>query len=86
MDADVVTILHVCPEANRDFAQSVTSPQLSQAYSGKGVLDIWHGLVPEDRFKSITVERLRDMIARNGGLDSATWADYLALRYSWDSQ
>ena len=84
MDANIVTVLHICPQANREFRDRVTSPYLEMTFSGKGTLEIWKELVPEDKFLSISVEGLLNTILRRTKTDDWEWADYLKVRYGWD--
>lgn len=84
MDADVVSVLHICPKANREFRDRVTSPYLANTFPGKGTLEIWKELVPQNKFKSISVEDLLNTILRRTKTDDWEWADYLKVRYGWD--
>jgi len=81
MDADIVSVLHVCPEANREFRNRVTSPYLAKRYQGKGTLEIWNTLVSEDKFRSISMEDLLDTILHCAEIDDANWIRYLEARY-----
>lgn len=83
MDADVVSVLHICPEANNEFRNNVASDYLKGKLPGKGVLEIWKELVPSDKFMSISVEDLLDTIMNQAESNSQDWADYLGTRYSW---
>jgi len=83
MDADVVSVLHICPEANNEFRNDVASIYLKGKLPGKGVLEIWKELVPSDKFMSISVEDLLDTIINQAESNSQDWADYLSTRYSW---
>ncbi|MDP6131531.1 MAG: hypothetical protein QGI56_08620 [Dehalococcoidia bacterium] len=83
MDADVVSVLHICPAANGEFREHVTSPQLKAMLPGKGTLDIWKDLVPEDRFLSISVEDLLEAIVRDEGSIDRDWVRCLGDRYRW---
>ena len=86
MDADVVTVLHVCPTANQEFRNRVTSPALKSMFPNKNVFEIWDELVPKGSFMSIATENLLDQIPRGAsGRDSDAWVDYLKLRYGWVS-
>jgi hypothetical protein len=83
MDADVVSMLHICPKANREFRDRVTSPHLANIFPNKGTLEIWKELVPPDKFMSISVEDLLNTIERVAVNDQG-WVDYLKARYSWN--
>ncbi len=83
MGADVVSVLHICPEANREFREGVTSPRLEEMFPNSGVLEIWKELVPEDRFMSISVEELLDTIIQRVRGDDREGAQYLEIRYRW---
>ena len=84
MGAEVVTVLHVCPDANREFRDKVTSPYLAGMFPNKGTLEIWQELVRDDRFMSISVEKLLDTIVEQAGTHDQGWVDYLKTRYGWD--
>ena len=84
MAADVVSVLHICPEANREFEERVTSRELRRMFPGKGTVEIWKELVAKDEFMSVAVEEFRDTISREVGSDDRKWADYLNVRYGWD--
>lgn len=84
MDADVVSVLHICPKANREFRDRVTSPHLANMFPNKGTLEIWRELVPRNKFKSISVEDLLNTILRSTKTDDWQWAHYLKVRYGWD--
>ena len=84
MDAHVVSVLHVCPKANKEFRERVTSPLLERNYRGKGVLEIWKEFVPEDKFMSISVEDLLHTIRQHAGTADERWINYLKTRYAWD--
>jgi hypothetical protein len=86
MDADVVSVLHICPESNTEFRENITSESLKKMFPGKGVLEIWKELVPEGKFKSISVEDLLDTSVRLIRADDPEWADYLMIRYGWVSK
>jgi len=83
MGADVVSVLHICPEANIEFRKNVTSSYLKDRFPKKDVLDIWKELVPDDKFMSISVENLLDTILRRVKANDRDWAKYLEIRYGW---
>lgn len=84
MDADVVSVLHVCPQANNEFRKNVAPDYLKEKFPGKDVLEIWKELVPCFKFTSITVEDLLDTIVEQAGADNKEWVDYLRIRYNWN--
>ena len=85
MEADVVSVLHICPMANGEFreAKYVTSPGLQRQFPGKETLEIWKELVPDDKFLSISVEELLNTISRHGRSLDSDWVSYLECRYHW---
>ena len=82
MDADIVTVLLVCPRENHEFRNRVTSPYLAAMFPGKGVLDIWRELVHEEKFMSTPMEDLLDIISQGAGSVQREWVNYLKIRYS----
>ena len=87
-DADVVSVLLICPEANKEFRNRVTSPELTEYadFKGKGPLEIWKMLVPPEKFNSISVENLFRSILNNQLLADAGWIEYLKVRYGWENE
>ena len=85
MGADVVSVLLICPEANREFRDRVTSPHLASLFPNKGTLEIWKELIPKDKFMNISVEDFLDTIVRQAGADNREWVDYLKTRYGWNT-
>lgn len=81
MEADIVTVLHICPQANTDFRDRVTSPELAKMFPRIGTLGIWKELVPDHKFRSISVEDLLDIISKNVEVKDKEWANYLEKRY-----
>lgn len=84
MDADVVTVLHICPHANTEFRDRVPSPYLARAFPNTGTLEIWQKLVPREKFTSISTEYLLHTIRREAQDIDRDWADYLQVRYGSD--
>jgi len=85
MDANIVTVLHICPQANREFRDRVTSPYLGRMFPGKGTLEIWKSIVPSEKFMSISVEDLLNTI-QDASMAEREWVDYLKTRYGWRYQ
>jgi hypothetical protein len=88
LQADVVTVLHVTPEANREFREFEPSPSLKNTYlkdkfPNKGVLDIWKELVPAEKFISLSTEALLEVLAREARSSHPAWVAYLEQRYGW---
>jgi hypothetical protein len=83
LGADIVSVLHVSPEANRTFRSFNPSPHLRERFPGKGALEAWRALVPADRFAGLSVETLLAAIGQAARLTSPQWVDYLRLRYGW---
>jgi hypothetical protein len=83
LGADIVSVLHVSPEANREFRDFMPSSQLQERLPGSGVLEAWQALVPPDRFMSQSVERLRAVIGEEVRSTSPAWVGYLERRYGW---
>ena len=63
MDADVVSLLHVAPRANRELMKRVTSKALEGV--GSDVHDIWSALTHPDRFKGVATEYLLPLVCVN---------------------
>ena len=77
MDADVVTLLHVAPRANRELMGRVTSKPLECV--GSDIHAIWGTLTRPGRFKGVATEDLLPLVCANA-LAMPT-REYLELRY-----
>jgi len=78
LGADVVSLLHISPDANDDFKR-ITSPLLSGL--GATPTEIWKRLVKtEGRFVSVHVEDLFRGFATD---EMQGWKAYMQDRYTW---
>jgi len=81
LGAERVSVLHICPRANRDFAR-VTSPGL--AGLGASVSEVWRNLVRDpSRFASVATEDLFGGFPARLPDDLGPWWAYLTQRYRW---
>ena len=78
MCADVVTLLHVAPVANRELMRRVTSRELAGV--GSDVHTIWGALTRPERFKGVATEELLALVCANA--PTSQTREYLELRYS----
>lgn len=78
LGADVVSLLHISPDANYDF-KKITSPLLSGL--GKTPTEIWKRLVrPKARFNSVHTE---DLFRGYRTEEMQDWKNYMRERYTW---
>lgn len=78
LGADVVSLLHISPDANYDFRRN-TSPLLSGL--GSTPTEIWKRLVkPEGRFISVHTE---DLFRGFTTVEMLGWKAYMQDRYTW---
>lgn len=77
MDADVVSLLHIAPKANRDFVNRVTSPKLRLV--GCDVHDVWGRIVEAGRFAGVFVEDVLPLVC--GHAPRSDWASYMTHRF-----
>jgi hypothetical protein len=79
--ADIVSLLHIAPNHNKEF-QRVTSLKLSSI--GESVIDIWKKLQrPPHRFDSVSTEDLFSGFAIRKFPEMANWWEFINTRYSW---
>ena len=77
MEAEVVSLLHVAPRANRELMTHVTSTALDGM--GSDIHDIWGALVRPGRFRGVFTEDLLPLVLANA---PASWSgEYLQMRY-----
>lgn len=82
MKADRVSVLVVVPEANRAYRYNLAAVPAIAEY-GSTVSSAWKQLAPEDRFTSISTERLLEAIKAVAPTSCHPWRDYLLKRYGW---
>lgn len=77
MEADVVTLLHVAPRANRELMRRVTSEALEGV--GSDIHAVWDALTLPGRFKGAATEDLLPLVCANA--PTTRTGEYLKLRY-----
>jgi len=77
MGADVVSLLHISPQANRELRNRITSPGLRGL--GATIYEVWRQLVAADRFTSVNVEDLLRILVEHP--PDPEWADDIIRRY-----
>ena len=77
MEADVVTLLHVAPRANRELMRRVTSEALEGV--GPDIHAVWDALTLPGRFKGAATEDLLPLVCANA--PTTRTGEYLKLRY-----
>lgn len=78
LGADKVSVLHICPEANKAF-KKITSPALRDL--GKSATEVWKRLLTDqDKFISVSTESLFNSFHTNVLND---WKTYIQERYSF---
>jgi len=77
MKADIVSVLHVSPHANKELLENITSPSLR--CMGNDLYEIWEKIVIPKRFRFIHVEDLIPIVTRHS--PSTSWAKYMNTRY-----
>ena len=77
MEADIVSLLHVAPSANRQLMNRVTSPWLQAVDSD--IHRIWSKLVKPERFAGVHVEDLLQLVCQYAPEEQ--WASYMQQRY-----
>jgi hypothetical protein len=81
LGADVVSLLHIAPAANRDFRR-VTSPGLREL--GVSATDVWGKLVASrGRFLSVRTEALFGRFPVRDFPGLKDWWEYISGRYRW---
>jgi hypothetical protein len=79
--ADIVNVLHISPEANREFAYVFPSPAFGKF--GSTVTEAWKALAPAGRFIPIYCEDLLRSIERCVNGTRSAWVNWLLRRYAW---
>ena len=77
MGAEIVSLMHIAPVANRELISRVTSPGLRSA--GSDIHEIWSGLVRPGRFRGFHVEDVLRLACEHA--PDRDWARYMSRRY-----
>ena len=78
MNADLVDVLLIVPEKNREFIDNVHSNNLKNIL-GNNILNVWSGIVQNNKFKYVYSEDLlRNIISV---INDKKISEYLSLRY-----
>lgn len=77
MSADIVSLMHVAPKANKELMNRITSPSLASL--GDDIHSVWGALVEKDRFQGVYVEELLKVVTAQ--MPGGKWAKYMLLRY-----
>ncbi len=81
LGADVVSVLHIAPRINEDFAR-ITSPRLIGL--GNTATEVWEKMVKtEGRFISVKTE---DIFGEFSSPIMEDWITYIRTRYRWVTQ
>lgn len=77
MGADIVSLIHVAPAANRELIGRLTSPGLRAA--GSDIHEIWSSLVTPGHFRGVHVEDVLSLVCEHA--PDPEWARYMRHRY-----
>jgi hypothetical protein len=77
MDADLVSLLHIAPVANRELMRRITSPGLRGR--GETIHEVWQSIVGEERFKGVYLEELLPKMSAHA--PDQSWKQYMERRY-----
>lgn len=76
-NADIVSLLHVAPAANRQLMRGIPSPELRTL--GSDIHEIWSKLAAPGRFLGIAFEHLLPLVCRHA--PDPDWAEWMQPRY-----
>ena len=77
MGADIVSLLHVAPAANRELMDCITSPALQSI--GSDIHEVWSKLVKSGRSYGLQLEDLLPLVCQFA--PDLGWASYMKLRF-----
>ena len=77
MDAEIVSVLHIAPIANKELTERITSPYLRDFATDIHLL--WAKLVTDMRFQGFHAEQLIPILSQS--LGDEHWGQYMESRY-----
>jgi hypothetical protein len=81
LNADIVSIIHIAPKANKDLMHCIPSDELKSF--GTNIHNVWMNIVEPEKFKGLNTETLIDIITNPANSVDNKWADYIKTRYSF---
>jgi len=77
MDAEIVSVLHIAPFANKELTERITSPYLRDFATDIHLL--WARLITDMRFQGFHAEQLIPVLSQS--LGDKHWGQYMETRY-----
>jgi hypothetical protein len=78
LNADIVSVLHIVPSANRDLLDTITSTKLKPL--GRTIHDVWRAMVDDRNFSAVHAEYVLAHLLED--IPDQRWADYMRVRYA----
>jgi hypothetical protein len=81
LDADIVSVLHAAPKANKDLMNYIPNKELT--HFGEDIHTIWSEIAEPGKFKGIYTEDLIDIVTDPKNAPNGAWANYIKSRYNF---
>ena len=81
LNADIVSVIHIAPEANTELMNYI--PHKSLRNFGSNIHAIWEKIADPNKFKGFYLEKLRQIVIKNINSPDFKWSDYIKNRYNF---
>lgn len=81
LGADIVSVMHVAPKANKDLMNYIPNSELR--YFGTNIHEVWKNIAERGKFEAVFTEDLIKIIIDPAILPNAAWGNYLKTRYNF---
>lgn len=81
LGADIVSVLHIAPEANKDIMMYLPNPELKSF--GNNIHEVWEKIAEKGKFKVEYTENLIKIITNPDYCPDPNWGNYIKTRYNF---
>ena len=81
MGADIVTVLHIAPKANKELMEFIPKGELK--YFGTNIHEVWSKIVEPGKFKGFSTEEFRRIVTAPSNCPDIKWGTYISTRYGF---
>lgn len=80
LNADIVTVLHIAPKANKELMEFIPNDELKNF--GTNIHNVWMNIAEPGKFKGFYTEDLIDIIIKSANSPYRKWSEYMKTRYA----
>ena len=82
LKADIVTVLHLVPKANKELMYFIPNQELKQF--GSNIHEVWSNISEPHKFRGFYCESLVEIVTSNNNSSDLGWSEYIKTRYNYN--